>query len=325
MTKYVISGYIGFDNFGDEAIAGVLINHLKSINAEKITVLSANPIKTSNIYGVDSAPFLNFYKPIFTSDVLISGGGSLLQDVTSLKSLIYYLTVIVTALVLNKKVIIFAQGFTPFRTKIGEWLTKFVLKRCDFISVRDKTSQDFLEKLGIHSELLSDPIFGLGDIKTNVHKGIGVQLRSFPTLTEEFMETLAEEIALRFPKEEIKLFSLQDNIDLPVIEKFVFMLSKRNIISKIHKNMGIQETIAELSKLEYLIGMRFHSNLVAAKTGVKVLGINYDIKVETLAKTINFPVISLIPAEIKNGVDKLMSLNADEYNMPEFHFPNFNY
>ena len=47
MTKYVISGYIGFDNFGDEAIAKVLTTHLKDINAEKITVLSSNPIKTS--------------------------------------------------------------------------------------------------------------------------------------------------------------------------------------------------------------------------------------------------------------------------------------
>ena len=35
MTKYVVSGYIGFDNFGDEAIANVLISHLKNNSAEK--------------------------------------------------------------------------------------------------------------------------------------------------------------------------------------------------------------------------------------------------------------------------------------------------
>ena len=29
MTKYVISGYIGADNFGDEAIAKVLVSNLK--------------------------------------------------------------------------------------------------------------------------------------------------------------------------------------------------------------------------------------------------------------------------------------------------------
>ena len=78
-------GYIGFDNFGDEAIASVLIANLKKNGAEKITVLSSNPIKTANLYGVNSEYFLKFFKPILETDVLISGGGSLLQDVTSLK------------------------------------------------------------------------------------------------------------------------------------------------------------------------------------------------------------------------------------------------
>ena len=34
MTKYLVSGYIGFDNFGDEAIASVLVSNLKKQNAE---------------------------------------------------------------------------------------------------------------------------------------------------------------------------------------------------------------------------------------------------------------------------------------------------
>ena len=50
MTKYVISGYIGFDNFGDEAIAKVLTTYLKSKGAEKITLLSSNPHKTERQY-----------------------------------------------------------------------------------------------------------------------------------------------------------------------------------------------------------------------------------------------------------------------------------
>ena len=134
MTKYLISGYIGFDNFGDEAIASVLVSNLKKNGAEKITVLSSNPEKTARLYDVNSEHFLKFFKPILETDVLISGGGSLLQDITSLKSLLYYLAIILFAQAMNKRVIIFAQGFTPFRTKIGEFFTKFVLKRCSKIS-----------------------------------------------------------------------------------------------------------------------------------------------------------------------------------------------
>lgn len=321
MTKYVISGYIGFDNFGDEAIAKVLTSHLKSQGAEKITVLSSNPQKTAELYGVYSENFLKFFKPILESDVLISGGGSLLQDVTSLKSLIYYLAVIVTALVFNKKVIIFAQGFTPFRTKIGKFFTKFVLKYCDEVYVRDAKSQEILKEMSIQSKLVSDPVFAMSVPQYEKKEGIGIQLRSFHTLKDEFLENLANEIAQRFKGEKINLFSLQDSLDLPVLEKFSCLLKQRNIESEIYKNLTVEKATEELSKLEYLISMRFHSSLVAAKSGVKVLGINYDIKVFNLAKHIGFPIIGLNEKTFQNELDELINLDTSAYNIPEFEFP----
>lgn len=60
MTKYVVSGYIGFDNFGDEAIAKVLVDRLKHEGAEKITLISSNPEKTAKLYGVEACPMLKF-------------------------------------------------------------------------------------------------------------------------------------------------------------------------------------------------------------------------------------------------------------------------
>ena len=114
MTKYVVSGYIGFDNFGDEAIAQVLTNRLKEMGAEKITLISSNPAKTAELYDVNSVKMLKFLPSILESDVLISGGGSLLQDITSLKSLVYYLGVISSALLFGKKVYIFARYYNDF-------------------------------------------------------------------------------------------------------------------------------------------------------------------------------------------------------------------
>ena len=322
MTKFVISGYIGFDNFGDEAICGVLTKYLKDSKAEKITVISANPEKTSRLYWVHSCKMLEIFKPIMESDVLISGGGSLLQDVTSLKSLIYYLAVIMFALVMNKKVIIFAQGFTPFRTKIGEYLTKFVLKKCHQITVRDKASQELLKEMGIESELICDPVFEIETPEVKEHYGVGIQLRNCRYLTDEFMYFLATEIASKFKNKEVKLFSMQDSADLPIIERFASMLTGKGIIARIHMNMTVPETIQELSKLEYFIGMRFHANLVAAKAGVKVLGINYDVKVKTLAKTIGFPIINMFGCEVTEGIDKLLNMSTYGYNIPKFTFPN---
>lgn len=321
MTKYLISGYVGFDNFGDEAIASVLSNYLKTNGAEKITYLSINPQKTANSYGVDAAPMLNFIKPILESDVLISGGGSLLQDITSLKSLLYYLSVIMTALVFGKKVFIFAQGFSKFRTKTGKFLTKFVLKQCDRISVRDKKSQEYLKSLGIESELVSDPVYEL-EIPDSEHFGIGVQLRGFRALTNEFLINLADEILAKFPNHEIKLFSLHDTIDLPVIDKFAEMLSAKGCIPKIVKDMNVPEAIHELSNLEYFIGMRFHACMIASKAGVKTLGIKYDEKVRRLAEEVGFSSINMYGCEVKEGVAKLLEQNPDEYKIPQFVFPD---
>ena len=227
------------------------------------------------------------------------------------------------ALVFNKKVVIFAQGFTPFRTRLGKFLVQFVLKRCHKITVRDEVSQKFLKDLGIKAELLSDPVFSI-DVGENIqHKGIGVQLRSFAGLEDYFLQNLATKIAERFSEQEIKLFSLQDNLDLGVIEKFSEMLVQKGLRTKIYKSFDINQTIFELSQLEYLIGMRFHSNLVAAKAGVKVLGINYDIKVKTLSEMIKFPLLELRENISDELFEELLKLDVGEYNIPKFEFPKF--
>ena len=149
-------------------------------------------------------------------------------------------------------------------------------------------------------------------------KGIGIQLRSFATLTDAFLENLAEEVAKNFPSEEIKLFSLQDSLDIPVLEVFLQKLQTRNISAKIYKNISVENTIEEISKLEYLISMRFHSLLIGAKAGVKTLGINYDVKVSNLAKNIKFPTINI---DNDSTINELLNLDTTDYSIPDFIYP----
>ena len=322
MTKYVVSGYIGFDNFGDEAIALALTTYLKSLGAEKITLISSSPEKTSRIYGVESVGMLSFMQAVKESDVLISGGGSLLQDITSLKSLIYYLGIIMYAIALGKKVIIFAQGFTPFRTWFGKFFTRFALKRCHLVTVRDKKSQKFLEDLGVVSHLITDPVFGLPIPVVEKKSGVGIQLRGVNEgVDKKFLDKLADIVAEKFGNEEIKLFSLQDSFDLPILKSFAEVLSKKGIKSTIYKNLTVDDVLEKTSQLEFLIGMRFHSLLVASMAKVKVLGLKYDIKVETLSENIGFPAINISELELDEGVEALLNTNPDKYTIPNFKFP----
>ena len=203
--KYVVSGYIGFDNFGDEAIARSLVQKLQKKGAEKITLISSNPEKTKNLHGVNSCSMLNFMPVLINSDVLISGGGSLLQDVTSIKSLIYYLIVIYSALILGKQVEIFAQGIGPINSKFGQFLTKIALKKATKITVRDINSQNLLKEWGITSTLVKDPVLELDLPKKQVKGTVGIQLRNFAGMHEEFLHNLAKEVSLRFSDKKIEL------------------------------------------------------------------------------------------------------------------------
>lgn len=307
MTKYVVSGYIGFDNFGDEAIAHVLVDKLKAKGAEKITLISSNPEKTTSLYGVNSVPMLKFLEAIKESDVLVSGGGSLLQDVTSFKSLLYYLGVIYCALFFGKKVEIFRQGIGPINSKIGQILTKFALKHASSISVRDKKSQELLKGWGIEAELLNDPIFDLDLPKKNKKGVVGVQLRNYPTLNEVFLNTLADEIVKRFSDKKIQLLSFQDSIDLAVCEKFARILNKKGLNNvEVLKGLSVNDVFERISDLEFLIGMRFHANVVAIKSGVKALAINYDIKVKKLAEEYNLPLVELKQKDFSKEFDALI-------------------
>ena len=306
MTKYIVSGYIGFDNFGDEAIAQVLTQKLKQKNAQKIVLISSNPQKTKEIHGVDSCPMLGFWKDLKDSDVLISGGGSLLQDVTSLKSLIYYLGLIYLALILGKKVEIFAQGIGPINSKLGKLLTRQALKHCSNVSVRDKKSQELLKSWGIASELTRDPVFDL-DLPIKNKKGIvGIQLRNYPTLTIDFLKSLADAVTKKFSDKKIEIFSFQDSIDLEICESFARMLNKNGIENvEVLNKLSINDVFEKISDLEYMIGMRFHANVVAIKCGVKTVAINYDIKVKKLAEEYNIPLIELSQREFTKEFENL--------------------
>ncbi|MEI8128417.1 MAG: polysaccharide pyruvyl transferase CsaB [bacterium] len=317
----LISGYYGFDNFGDEAILGVLTKKLKELNANTV-VLSSNPTKTADLYGVSSTYFFNLPQvilKIINCDILISGGGSLLQDVTSIKSLLYYLWVINTALFFRKKVVIFAQGIGPINNKFGAFLTKKVLQKCSLTTVRDRKSRMLLQKWGVKADLVCDPLFGL-DLAPKTQSGkVGVQLRDFKTVTEKLLIKLAEQLNKDFSDREIEIFSFQDSLDLTVCKRFETILRSINpqIKTELIYNQTSQEIFEKISELDYMIAMRFHAVLVALKYGIKTLAVCYDVKVEKLAQEAQIPYVSMSAGE---DYDNLFSQlkQLDESQLIEF-------
>lgn len=300
--KVVLSGYYGFDNFGDEAILHVLVEELQKQNFD-VTVFSKNPQKTlvkHHARAINTFSVLSVINTIRKSDVLISGGGSLLQDATSLKSLFYYLFVIFTALFFKKKVIIFAQGIGPIKNIFGQMLTKKLLKHCDYITVRDEQSLFRVRGWGLQPELVNDPVWNV-PLKTYMPLNrVGVQLRDWKRLSSLFLHSLAHQIATNFADREIYIYSFQNSIDYDLCKKFegYLVLENPQIKTTIIQCDDIDGICQSVSNLEYMIAMRYHACLLALKYGIKTLALSYDEKVEKLAKRFDIPCSDLVDTKI---------------------------
>ncbi len=293
--KVLISGYIGFGNFGDETIFSCLVAFLKSRNIE-VSALSGNPDMTSKAHSVKAYNYKSIpdvLKAIYSCDILFSGGGSLLQNNTSDKSLNYYLAIIKLAKMFGKKVVIFAQGFEGITGEKQINNVKKTLKKCDLITVRDEISKRFLDSLGIESKLLCDPVYSLKLPPYNPQGYVGIQLRKSNSMDPLFLENLSDGITRYFKGKKIKIYPFEKNYDMGICEEFAQILKRkqRDMSVEVVSNTSILHIIKEFSTLEYLIAMRFHACVLGAMYGIKTMPIIYDNKVLNMAKKENMPYI----------------------------------
>ncbi|SEL31324.1 polysaccharide pyruvyl transferase CsaB [Paenibacillus sp. cl141a] len=182
----VISGYYGFKNSGDEAVLKSILTALEQegqaagVDINPV-VLSIDPEWTSAAYGVKSVHRMKLgevRQAIKDSDGLISGGGSLLQDATSPKTIPYYLGVLKIAQWLGKPTFIYAQGVGPVNRKLFYPMIRSIFRKCTYISVRDMQSGELLQSMGLSGEavhVVPDPVMGLP-----LRAGEGVHRDSHP-------------------------------------------------------------------------------------------------------------------------------------------------
>ncbi|HHW42679.1 MAG TPA: polysaccharide pyruvyl transferase CsaB [Desulfotomaculum sp.] len=196
--RVVVSGYYGFRNLGDEAVLLAMLEAFKSQWAQRrtgrrdgtlqVVVLSNDSGQTRRLYGVEAVNrwhIKEIYRVLREADLLISGGGSLLQDVTGIKSLLYYLGVMWLAVQLKKPVVFYAQGIGPVRTVLGRFLVRRVANRARLIIVRDEQSARDLARMGVDGppvHVTVDAALGLCGEKIDGGRGAEI-LRQFGVST----------------------------------------------------------------------------------------------------------------------------------------------
>lgn len=285
--KVLISGYIGFQNFGDDVLLAVLTKHLKEKNCE-ITAFSSNPQDTMENFSIKVVPYKNIFailKEILNTDILISGGGNLIQNETSTLSLLYYCFIIILSKLLFKKVIVFSQGIGPIYGKFQNFIAKLALRCSDMITVRDIYSQRILSKWGINSKFTYDACWNFETPEYKPKNIVGLQVRNYQYLHKDFYKFLAKYVDMFFSDFEINIFSFQNANDTKACYELERALKQRNMNLKtkviLYKNPN--QIAEEFSKLKYLIAMRLHANILGLKLGVKIVPASYSVKVRNLA------------------------------------------
>lgn len=294
----LISGYYGYNNTGDELILKAVLSELKSINNKlNFVVLSANPKETELLHEVRSVYRFNpirVIKEIRKSEILISGGGGLFQDVTSKRSIIYYLGIILIAKIFSKKVIIYSAGFGPINSRLNILFTKFVLKKVDFITVRDKESKYLLNSFGIDNVVVkSDPVVSLdlSEFKKTQYeeRKVGIVVRNIKNNRyKEIIANVADRI-IREKKLKVIFIPFQVESDLKIAEEIRNKMKEDSTILNINKDKSwLKEIVSQISSLRLLIGMRLHSIILAVKFDIPYVAISYDPKLSNFLKSINY-------------------------------------
>lgn len=310
-NSVLISGYYGFDNSGDDAILKAIVKDIREHNPNiEITVLSNNPTKTESMYPINAInrfKFREVLRAMKGSSLFISGGGSLLQDVTSTRSLLYYLVLMKLAILCRKPVMIYANGIGPINKKINRFLTRKILNKVDIITLRDEGSKEYVHELGVINNniiVTADPVFTLEPAPQDIvrqilqrekipmdKRFIGISIRQWKT-AENLTEILSK--IIRFLSEKYDVNILLIPMHHP--EDLEISLDLKNMVNQescyvLSEKYSVEEIMGIINELEIIIAMRLHSLIYAATQEVPMVGLSYDPKIEGILKSLGMDYI----------------------------------
>jgi polysaccharide pyruvyl transferase CsaB len=323
--RLVISGYYGYGNSGDEALLESILLALREESKKAgIKILpivhSIRPQATEIMHGVKAVHRLNVFamlRELRQSDGLISGGGSLLQDATSVKTIPYYLTVIKLAQLLKKPTFVYAQGVGPISHRTFYPFIRHVYGRATYLSVRDEASRTLLADIGLDAtkiDIASDPVMGLPltpaeerstharrpiqtEQKASELPIIGVAVREWLAKHED-LDAIADALArlLRSRSVRVRLLPFHIPHDMKAMRHVYTRVEQQCSLAEM-ANIELvldavqpQDMLREIRACALLIGMRLHSLVYAAANHIPMLGISYDPKIDHFLDQLDLPV-----------------------------------
>lgn len=334
MDEILISGYYGFKNSGDDALLLSIINDLKKYKKDvRIVVLSSNPSETEKIYGVKSINRLNPFAIIpamIRAKMLISGGGTLIQDGTSTKSLLYYLMIISVAKLFGLKVMLYSNGVGPLKHEKNVERTRKVLNKVDLITLRDEASYKELQRIGVtkpETYLTADPAFTLVPSKKEIGRDIlsvmgadtskkllCISVRKWNALGQNFAREIADVVDYAVDKYDFYPVFLPMQLKMDYDISCAIREKMCNDAVVISEDLSTGDILSVIGNMDLCIGMRLHTLIYSASQAVPLIGIVYDPKVSGFMEYMKQDKYKSVEDFDEQGLKELIDETMSDYD-----------
>ena len=333
----VICGAYGRGNAGDDAILEAILQEMRSIDPDiPVTVLSKDPQSTRLTYRVQSVTRTNFpawYKAMRHAKLYINGGGSLIQDVTSRRSLWFYLHNIRAAKQAGCKVQMYGCGIGPVTRESHRKLAARVLNQSvDVITLREPDSLEELRAMGVtkpETTLTADPALTLrravDDATDSVLLRAGIPAHGKYICFALRKWRGFEEKAPLFGKAAKYAYETYGLTPVFVaVEKHQDPAAGRlaaqglDIPHYFLDDAGTAGTIiGALSRMEVVVSMRLHALIFAAGQGIPLAGVVYDPKVSAFLRYIGQDLFTGLEDLTEEGLRSMVDQAVARTNRPE--------
>ncbi|CAM3984025.1 polysaccharide pyruvyl transferase CsaB [Deinococcus frigens] len=270
--RVAVSGYYGFGNTGDEAIALAITREVRKRGIMPL-LLSNTPGDSAQTFGCEAAARMRpgaLVSALVRSNVLLSGGGGLLQDKTSARTLSYYLGVIRLARLMGKRVVVFNQSVGPLSPQGGRRVAAALAGLR--IIVRDAGSLETLKGLGLKGELGGDPALLLSPTPGLSRDLQSVIIAPRGDVTGALEPLQQVTLQLRRAGRQVTALSFMPDHD----DVAAHALGANHVIS----TRDPQTALDAIAGSGYVIGVRLHALILAAAAGTPFSGVAYDPKIQ---------------------------------------------
>jgi polysaccharide pyruvyl transferase CsaB len=292
----LLCGYYGEHNLGDDALLTVLLQQLPAGVSPLVTAHDQALVRSRfGVATVDRRRLGAVLGALGGCDSLVLGGGSLLQDSTSFRSLIYYAVLIAVCRLRGRPVLLWGQGLGPLRRRCSRLLVRGLLPLVAASSWRDPTSADLARRLGGGGSVGSDPVWAFPSVPWRGQGGPIVlcwrPLHRFePARWRPYLQALA---------------ALAERADRPVLwlafhadqdAALLAELTEQGLLPDDLRCRSLQrrpadpaDALASFQQAGLVVAMRLHGLILAALAGAPCAALSYDPKVAAAASAIGCP------------------------------------